>query len=107
MAEIKDIQLRVKEFCRKNNMESPPEHRVLDAMSELGEVAKEILIMGDYGKKPLEFRNEMKSEIGDLFYSLVTIANCFGISLEEALESVLKKYDARLKKGSAGQERME
>jgi hypothetical protein len=30
-------------------------------MSELGEVAKEVLKMSDYGRKPLKYRKELKS----------------------------------------------
>ena len=82
----------------------PVEHRVLDTMSELGEVAKEILKMSNYGRKPIEYGEELKSELGDVLYSLITIANTFDIDLEDALSQVLEKYKKRLKKGSAGSE---
>ncbi len=98
------LQKKVFNFCKKHNLESSPEHQVLDAMSELGEVAKEILKMSNYGKKPIKYREELKLEIGDLFYSLITIANSFNVDLEEALEMVLAKYEKRLKEGSAGSE---
>ncbi|MBL7156453.1 MAG: MazG-like family protein [Candidatus Pacebacteria bacterium] len=101
---MKNIQKRVREFCEKNNLESPPEYRLLDTFSELGEVAKEILKMTDYGRKPMEFREEMKSELGDALYSLITVANSFDIDLEQALEMVLEKYEKRIKKGGAGSE---
>ena len=99
---MREIQKRVKEFCKKNKLGSSVEHRVLDTLSELGEVAKEILKMSDYGKKPINYKEELKSELGDLFYSLITIANYFDIDLGEALNIVLEKYEKRLKKsGSA------
>lgn len=101
---IKEIQEKVKEFCKKYNLEAPPEHRVLDAMSELGEVAKEILKMSNYGREKLKFRKEINNELGDLLFSLITIANYFNVDLEEALNMVLEKYEKRLKKGSAGSE---
>lgn len=101
---MKKIQEKVKEFCEKNNMEHEIEYRVLDLVSEIGEVAKEILKMTDYGKKSMEFREEIKLELGDAFYSLITIANYFNINLEEALNLVLEKYKKRLEKGSAGSE---
>ncbi len=101
---MKKIQQKIEEFCKKHNLEHPPEHRLLDAMSELGEVAKEILKMTDYGKKQLEFRKEIKSELGDVLYSLITVANFFNIDLGEALEMVIKKYEKRLEGGSAGSE---
>jgi len=52
----------------------------------------------------LEYREELKSELGDLLYSIITIANSFDVDLEEALNMVLEKYKSRLNKGSAGSE---
>jgi len=76
---MKELQDRIKKFCEKHGLESPVEHRVLDAASELGEVAKEILKLSDYGRKPIIVGNlkyekmggeELKSELGDLLYSI-------------------------------------
>lgn len=101
---MKEIQEKIKKFCKENSLESPPEHRILDLMSELGEVAKEVLKMTDYGRKPAEFKEEIKSELGDTLYSLITLANYFNVDLEEALDMVLEKYKKRLQKGSTGSE---
>jgi len=101
---MKEFQEKIKKICKEHNLDSPAEHRVLDTMSELGEVAKEILKMSDYGRKPIKYREELKSELGDVLYSLITIANTIDIDLEDALRQVLEKYKKRLKKGSAGSE---
>ncbi len=101
---MKELQEKIKIFCKEYNLDSPVEHRILDTMSELGEVAKEILKMSDYSRKPLKYRDELKSELGDLFYSIITIANSFDIDLEEALNMALEKYKKRLKKGSPSSE---
>tara|TARA_Y100000034_G_C6907887_1_gene421902 strand:+ start:5390 stop:5701 length:312 start_codon:yes stop_codon:yes gene_type:complete len=101
---MKELQEKIKKFCKENNIESPVEHRVLDTMTELGEVAKEILKMSDYGRKTIKYREGLKSELGDVLYSLITIANTFDINLEDALQQVLEKYKKRLKKGSVGSE---
>ena len=101
---MKEIQEEIKKFCKENDLESPIEHRVLDTMSELGEVAKEVLKMSKYGKQPSKYKEELKSELGDVLYSLITIANTYDIDLEDALQQVIKKYKKRLKKGSAGSE---
>lgn len=98
---MKKLQEKVRNFCKQNDMESPIEHRVLDTVSEIGEVAKEVLKMSDYGRKPSEYREELESELGDVLYSIITIANTFDIDLEKSLNSTLEKYDRRLKKGSA------
>ncbi len=102
--DMKKIQERVKEFCKENNLDSQAEHRMLDLVSEIGEVSKELLRMTDYGKKPMEFNDEIETEIGDAFYSLIVLANHFNVDLEEALNIVLEKYGKRLKKGSPGSE---
>lgn len=99
---LNQIQKKIARFCAENKLESPVEHRLLDTLSELGEVAKEILKMTDYGRKKKRFRPEVKGELGDALYSLVTVANTLNVDLEEALELVLQKYRQRLKKGSAG-----
>ncbi len=101
---MKEIQEKIRKFCLKHDLEAPAEHRVLDLTSEIGEISKEVLKMSDYGKKPIKFREEIKSELGDTLYSLITIANYFNVDLEEALSMVLEKYERRLKKGSAGSE---
>lgn len=101
---MKDLQSEIKQFCKDNSMEAPIEHRVLDLMSELGEVSKEILKMSSYGTKPLGESKELEGELGDALYSLVTVANYFDINLEEAVKGALAKYKRRLQKGSAGSE---
>ena len=44
-------QDEVKEFTKKNRLSASPEVHMLDLMSEVGEIAKEILKATDYGKK--------------------------------------------------------
>ena len=97
---MKKIQNKIKEFCKQNNLENAIETRVLDTVSELGEVAKEVLKMSNYGKEKPKY----KEELGDLFYSVITIANTYDIDLEDALNQAIEKYKRRLTKGSAGSE---
>lgn len=104
MAELINLQKKVEEFCKKNNLKTNPEYLVLDLVSETGETAKELLKSSEYGRKPSNKNKEMELEIGDAFYSLITIANHYNINLEEVLENVLQKYEKRMKKGSPGSE---
>lgn len=97
---MKDLQRKIKEFCQKYKLESPPEHQLLDTYSELGEVAKEVLKMTNYGREGFEMRNEVKEEMGDVLYSLITLANSLDIDLENQLDKVLQKYQKRMEKGS-------
>ena len=101
---MKKIQEKIKKFCKENNLNSSIEYRLLDTMSELGEVSKEVLKMSNYGRREKEYRKELENELGDLFFSLITVANSYDIDLEEALDKALQKYQKRSKKGSIGSE---
>lgn len=96
MIVMKKIQEKVKKFSQECGWESPPEQRVLDALSELGELSKEVLETSRYGKKPSKASQKVVGEVGDVFYSLITIANYFDVDLEKALDQALSKYKKRL-----------
>ncbi len=94
----------VERFFIENNLESDAEVRILDLLSELGEVSKEILKGTDYGSKPLTQTENLSLEMGDLIFSTLALANSLRINLDDALEEALKKYKKRLDKGSPGSE---
>ena len=98
------VQSRIREFCKKHDLDASPEHRMLDAVSEFGEVAKELLKMSSYGRREPVFREEIRSELGDVLFSLIALANSLDVNLADALDAVLFKYEKRLVKGSAGSE---
>lgn len=102
--QIKDIQKKIKIFCKDNDMDCKPEYRALDLSSEVGEISKEILKMSNYGNKKIKINKEIKLEIGDSFFSLIALANSLDLDLEESLTLVLNKYKKRLMKGSASSE---
>ena len=56
--------------------------------------------MSNYGDRPIKYNDNLKMELGDLLYSIITIANVFDIDLDEALNEVLRKYEQRMLKGS-------
>lgn len=101
---MRQLQQKVEKFIETHNLKHSPEVTALDLVSEVGEVAKEILKSTNYGKEEEQYRPEIKSEIGDVLYSFIALANHYQINLEEALEIVLVKYEKRLKKGSVGSE---
>lgn len=99
-----NFQEKVRVFVEKYNLAHSPEISALDLVSELGEVAKEILKSTNYGTKEPKYPEEIKGELGDAFYSLINLANHCNVDLEKALELALQKYEKRLSKGSAGSE---
>lgn len=102
--ELRYLQDKIKKFVDENKLDSKPEFRFIDLVSEMGEVGKEILKTTNYGKDPLKKSKELELELGDVLYSLIVLSNKLDIDLEEALDMVLIKYQRRLSKGSAGSE---
>lgn len=102
-----DNQQHVHEFCKENGMLCSPEHRALDLVSEIGEVAKEILKTTNYGAHARSTRKELHEELGDAYFSLLELANTLDVDLDGALEDAIGKYRKRLKTGSAGSEQKE
>lgn len=100
---MRDIQEKVNDLIKKYDLESSLEIRYIDLVSEVGELGKEILKGNDYGKKDFCNTENLESEIGDVLFSLVCIANGSNIDLQDAFDKVLKKYKERfLEKGNIG-----
>ncbi|MCA9875098.1 MAG: hypothetical protein KC441_15620, partial [Anaerolineales bacterium] len=83
------------EFAQKQNLTHAPSVYVLDLISELGEVAKEVLLATEYGERPFQAPETLAGELGDVLYSLCLLATAVGVDLDEALTQTLEKYAAR------------
>ncbi|MBI5148810.1 nucleotide pyrophosphohydrolase [Candidatus Pacearchaeota archaeon] len=101
---MRKIQEKIKKFIATNNLKHKPEMHMLDLVSEVGEISKELLKMTDYGNRSIKFNEEISLELGDALFSLIALANSLNVDLETALDMVLKKYEKRLAKGSASSE---
>ena len=91
-----DFQSRVAQFVREHHLETGIEARLLDLLSEAGELAKEALKSSEYGKGEFTPTQEWEAELADVFFSLIDLANLTNIDLESALEAALEKYRHRL-----------
>lgn len=99
---MKDAQRRVANFVETHDIDAPPEFRLLDLVSELGELAKDANVSTDYGDDPdaLELSED---ELGDAFFALLALAESVDADADEALETALSKYEDRLSEtGEAG-----
>jgi NTP pyrophosphatase (non-canonical NTP hydrolase) len=98
-----EIQKSINEFSSKYNLGGSIETRFIDLSSEVGELGKEILEGTNYGEKKFEGSDNIESELGDVLFSLVSVANCANVNLDQALKNVLKKYEDRFNaKGHIG-----
>ena len=90
-----DEQHRVAEFIDSHDLDAPPEFRLLDLVSELGEVAKDAAESTDYGERPDEVA-VASDEIGDALFALLALAESLDVDAGEALSKALVKYERRM-----------
>ncbi|OIB58217.1 MazG nucleotide pyrophosphohydrolase domain-containing protein [Natrialba sp. SSL1] len=88
-------QRRVAEFIATHDLETPPEFRLLDLTSEIGELAKDANTSTEYGSEPaaLEIASD---EIGDVLFALLALAESVDVDADAALNEALAKYEERL-----------
>jgi NTP pyrophosphatase (non-canonical NTP hydrolase) len=95
---MNDMQTIVRDFCIKHNLGASKNSRLLDLVSETGELAKEFLKATSYGQKNDFIKNDkITLEFGDLFFSLLALANSLDIDAKDALFMALAKYEQRIK----------
>jgi len=100
---MKMLQKSVADFVKRHRLETDVAHRLLDAVSELGEVAKEALKGSSYGARKFANTNAWEEELGDVAFSLLCVANTTGVDLERAVKFALQKYERRIRAdGDAG-----
>lgn len=93
---MEHLQHRLLAFVQQNNLQTDVAYRSLALMSEVGELAKEVLKATDYGKNLFQPNSDWADELGDIFFTVIILANSTGIALASVLERVLAKYTERL-----------
>jgi len=93
--EVSYLQSKVYNFAKENNLETKIESRLLDLVSEVGELSKEFLKSSNYGKEKFENTDKWINEFGDVLFSLICVANKTEIDIEIALDKAFNKYEKR------------
>lgn len=100
---LPEFQRRVADFVDAAGLRAGVESRTLDLVSEVGEVAKEVLKATRYGDAPFDTPSTWDGELADVFFSLACLANATNVDLDRALDGAIVKYRARLMaRGDAG-----
>lgn len=95
-------QRQVQIFFEENDLGGDTAFRLLDLVSEIGEIAKDATKSAEYGEKPEDLEVK-EDELGDALFSLLATANELEIDIEKALEQSMNKYDDRIQeKGDPG-----
>ena len=98
------MQNKVKEFNKTNNhtlKPMSPYARLLDIISEMGELSKEYLKHSQYGTADFQMHEDFILEYGDVLYSYLSLADELGLDAEKALDTVINKYKSRLENYSS------
>ena len=94
---IKEAQKIVDEWI--NQFEEgywPPLSMLASLVEEVGELAREINAKEKIKKKKkTEPENDIGMEIADVLFSLICLANYYGVDLEDKFREVIKKYSTR------------
>ena len=86
-------------FIEEHDLRADPEYRILDLVSEIGEVAKNVNTSTSYGEDPDTMRIQ-QDELGDILFATYALAHETGIDPGTALAESLDKYRNRM--GSDG-----
>ncbi len=101
---MKEQQERVEKFIEENDLGGTTAFRIMDLVSEVGEVVKDATKSADYGQREEDLEVK-KDEIGDVIFSLLAVSNELGIDAEDAFETAMSKYESRMEeKGDPGSE---
>jgi NTP pyrophosphatase (non-canonical NTP hydrolase) len=101
--ETKQMEDWVLNLCKKENWELNPATDMNKVIEELGEVSREIRRFHEGRQRPdeddainkQEIVKEIASEIGDVLFPLIKIANFYGLSIEDCFTIHKDKMEAR------------
>lgn len=95
------LKQQVFEFTEQNQLGCDAVTRTLDLVSEVGELAKQILKETDYGQHPFRPSPAWELELGDTLFSLLTLAQASGVDPAQAGLKALRKYEQRIASGGS------
>jgi NTP pyrophosphatase (non-canonical NTP hydrolase) len=96
MSQMSTLQRTVADFVEEAGIETSVHARMLDLVSEVGELSKEALKATEYGHAPFDPPESWTDEVGDVLFALVCLANSTGVDLEGSLHGALSKYRERI-----------
>ena len=93
---LDEIQQTVNDWIQENSGYWSPLGMLAAVTEELGELSREILHLTSIKpKKTGEPEKAIESELGDLLYAIICIANSYNISLDQAIAISMEKYQLR------------
>ena len=99
---VAELQAAVGTAVRAHRLAADPAARLLDLVSEVGELSKAFAESTGYGAAPFRRTSSWDDELGDVAFSLLALATETATPLDEAVDSAIDKIDRRVARtGSA------
>ncbi|MDD5417494.1 MAG: nucleotide pyrophosphohydrolase [Candidatus Nanoarchaeia archaeon] len=97
LVSLKEVQDRVDNWVRQYEVGYfKPFECIACLTEEVGELSREIShLHGSKKKKPTEDKKELSSEVSDVLFALICIANSMGIDMDEAFNETMNKLETR------------
>ncbi len=93
---VRELQAYVKKFVDERNWQTPASDILIHMVEELGEVARNVLKMKNYGgQHTSDSKNNMPEELADVFYLLLKLANESNVDLADAFVQKMEKNSKR------------
>lgn len=93
---IKELQEEVNAFVNERKWQTPIDDILIHIVEELGEVARNVLRMKNYGgQHTSDKENNMDEELADLLYLLLKMGNECKVDLGKAFDSKMEKNAKR------------
>ena len=92
---LKEIQKKVEEWILYHGGYWSPLAMLSAVMEEVGELAREINHLEGFKPKKGYTSSDFGEELGDLFFSIICLANYYKIDLSKKIYEILEKYSKR------------
>jgi len=93
---LRELQSYVKNFVDERNWQTPASDVLIHMVEELGEVARNVLKMKNYGgQHTADSDHNMHEELADVFYLLLKLANESNVDLVQAFSQKMEKNAQR------------
>lgn len=99
---LKNLTQKSKKIAQKfpKKFQWRGKERLIDLVEEVGELANAILVYEKNKPKRVLFRgNSIADALCDILFDLLLLADYYGVNLEKEYQKMLKRLEARIKKG--------
>ena len=92
---MREYQDKIREFIGTYQLEDTAEMRFYSLVSEMGSLAKEIMMATDYGYEDIDATDGIIEELGDVIFSVLNLCNILGVDAASALTAARKRYEKK------------